>query len=313
VTPELVSVLGQIYVHRVQVWRTFLEVGGDDEGGALESVGSSLQCVKILRRLLISGFERPHTQKDVQEFWSLVQNHFGDFLRIVTETQQILAEDVRELVEKHLIQFSKLHNDMAKTHPASFALMPNTLELVQAYWGLVLRLGETFGSRSAETGHKLWSGGDADDNEEEKPLDERLGLKGLLLLRSCVKMVWNPAQTFKYKTPEMKEEQANAREFVKVQLLTDSFVCQVMEVIVTKFFVFRARDLQEWEAEPDEWEIREEGGGDSWEFSIRPCSEKLFLDLVLNYKEMLIQPLLNVFYSVASKLCSLYPLKSDAG
>jgi len=74
-----------------------------------------------------------------------------------------------------------------------------------------------------------------------------------------------------------------------------------METLVTRFFVFRPRDLRDWEEEPEEWERREEGEGDFWEFSIRSCSEKLFLDLVINYKDLLVQPLLQVFQSVASK------------
>src|SRR5205814_3100253 len=134
----------------------------------------------------------------------------------------MLEGEVGEIIEKHLIQFSKLHNDMAKSHPESFALLPHTLELVQAYWGLVSRLGETFGSSTIEVGHKIRSGGDADDVDDETPLGDRLGLKGLLLLRSCVKMVWNPAQSFKYRTQEIREEQASARQFSRLQLLTDS-------------------------------------------------------------------------------------------
>ena len=73
---------------------------------------------------------------------------------------------------------------------------------------------------------------------------------------------------------------------------------------MTRFFVFRPRDLREWQEEPGEWERREEGETDMWEFSIRSCAEKLFLDLVINNKDLLIQPLLSVFYNVAST-CSL--------
>ena len=42
-----------------------------------------------------------------------------------------------------------------------------------------------------------------------------------------------------------------------------------------------------------QWEKSQEGAGDDWEFSIRTCSEKLFLDLIINYKNELFPPLLN--------------------
>ncbi|KAK3066843.1 hypothetical protein LTR53_016636 [Teratosphaeriaceae sp. CCFEE 6253] len=113
-------------------------------------------------------------------------------------------------------------------------------------------------------------------------------------------MVHSPAQTFKYRTPEDKEEKSNATELIQQRLLTASFVQEVMEAVVTRFFVFRASDLREWEEEPEEWEKREEGDGEDWEFSLRSCSEKLFLDLAINYKDLLVQPLLQVFYTVAT-------------
>ena len=74
-----------------------------------------------------------------------------------------------------------------------------------------------------------------------------------------------------------------------------------MELLVTQYFVFRRSDLREWEEEPEEWEKREEEITDAWEFSIRSCSEKLFLDLVINFKDLLVPKLLHVFYNYASK------------
>lgn len=54
------------------------------------------------------------------------------------------------------------------------------------------------------------------------------------------------------------------------------------------------------EQEPDEWEVREDVGADTWEFEVRPCSEKLFMDLVLNFKHLLKDPLLTFFQSVTA-------------
>ena len=114
-------------------------------------------------------------------------------------------------------------------------------------------------------------------------------------------MAFNPVQTFKYQTPQDKEERKHAVELIKAQLFTHDFVVNVMELLVTQFFRFRNSDFQEWEAEPEEWERKEAEIAEAWEFSIRSCSEKLFLDLVIHFKELLIPRLLTVFYSFASE------------
>lgn len=288
--------LGTIYVNKVQNWQTFFRDGGDDQEGAIESIQNSLLALKIIRRLIIAGYDFPGREKDVQEFWTLTRTHFGNFFQYVASEDSPLASSIQKMVEKHLMQLSKLHLSMAVTHPADFIHLPNSLGLVRDYWGLISKLGETWGSKSIEDA-KIGTNGDAED---ETPITERLGLKGLLLIRACVKLVFYPSQTFRYKQQQEKDEKAQATQLVKSELLTENLVREMISTLVTRFFVFRPSDLRMWEEEPDEWEKMEEGAED-WEFAIRPCAEKLFLDLAKNFKELIIQPLLQVFYSVASE------------
>jgi hypothetical protein len=297
VAPEIVFLLSEIYQEKVTKWVNFLGGNGEDEGGAIDAMENSLFAIKILRRLLISGYESPNHSTDVQQLWEHSQHQFGQFLDMVTREPPILMSPAKELVEKHLIQFSKLHVQMATQHPASFALLPSSLDLVRAYWGLVAKYGDSYGSESQDFSAKVLQRNIT--TEKERPVMEKLCLKGLNILRACMKMAFSPIHSFKYKTVEMKAEQNNAVIIIKTQLLTDALVGQMASVIVTKFFVFRQVDLESWEEDEDEWEIREEGGGDSWEFEIRPCSEKLFMDLVLNFKHLLVTPLLSFFNSVA--------------
>lgn len=197
----------------------------------------------------------------------------------------------------HVVQLAKLHTEMSKTHPASFALLPNSLELTLFYWSFIKDVGKDFGSKEAIVFDPQSLVGFL---AEQKQVSEKIALKGLLIVRACVKMVHNPTQNFKTKTPEDKEEKAQATNSIRQNILTESFIRDAMDVLVSRFFVFKASDLHEWLEEPEEWEKREEGDGDDWEFSVRSCSEKLFLDLAINYKEIVTQPLLNVFYTVAN-------------
>ncbi|KAL8766030.1 MAG: hypothetical protein Q9209_007059 [Squamulea sp. 1 TL-2023] len=296
---KVLQVLGKIYVDKVQAWMSFFHEAGTDEGGAVDSIDQSLLALRVLRRLLIAGWECPNRSTEVREIWNLLINHFRDMLSMAANEFSSLHENVRRLVEKHLRQIAKLHVNLAKAHPSGFALLPSSVQLVSAYWNLITQFGETYGSQSF-TAFKESNGQSVDENDRSIPIMEFLGLKGLLLLRACVKMVFNPAQTFRYQQAEDKEEKAQSRQIIKENVLTGAFAKVAMQILVTHFFVFTQHDLRDWGEQPEEWERREEGEEDTWEFSIRPCAEKLFLELMLNYKEQLVQPLLSVFGTVAN-------------
>ncbi|KAF9895413.1 hypothetical protein FE257_000319 [Aspergillus nanangensis] len=286
VSPEIFHLLGSIYVDKVDKWASFLEQGGADESTLLDLVEQSLVSLKVIRRLVIAGYEHPHRDNEVRQFWLLTHSHFSRFLGFVNGS--ITApEAIQKAIEKHLLQLAKLHVDMAKDRAASFALLPDSIPLVRSYWSLVLKLGENYDQLG-------------DGETDRKSLMEKTGLKALLLIRSCSKMAFNPAHTFKYQTPQDKEEKKQSIELIKSHLFTHDFVVNVMELLVTQFFRFRKSDFQEWEDDPEEWERKEEDIAEAWEFSIRSCSEKLFLDLVIHFKDLLIPRLLNVFYSFAS-------------
>ncbi|KAE8152145.1 armadillo-type protein [Aspergillus avenaceus] len=286
-SPEIFHLLGSIYVEKVNKWAALLEQGVADEGALMESLEQSLVSLKVVRRLVIAGYEHPNRDSAIRDFWVLTHSHFSRFLQFVNGSTT-MPENVQKTIEKHLLQLSKLHVEMAKERAASFALLPDSIPLVRSYWSLVVKLGENYG--------QLGAGGESDG----KSLMEKTGLKALLLIRCCSKMAFNPAQTFKYQTPEDKEEKKQSIELIKSQLFTHDFVVNVMELLVTQFFRFRNGDFQEWEEDPEEWERKEEDVAEAWEFSIRSCSEKLFLDLVIHFKDLLIPRLLSVFYNFAS-------------
>ena len=292
VAPDILQVLGTVYVDKVSQWMGLIRDGGGDNEAAIISIDVSLLSLRALRRLLITGFEHPNRHREVQEFWNIIRSQFGEMLSLLMQHGRFLM--IRVKIEKHVIQISKLHLKMVQDHPAAFPQLPGSIDIARSYWQLLLEFSKTFGTDSVAS---IGTDGDAED---EISYIERLSLKGLLLLRACVKMVYNPTLTFKYQHAEDREERKQSKEAMKVAILSQDTVREMMETLVTRFFVFRARDLKEWEEEPSEWERREEGEGETWEFSVRVCAEKLFLDLVINNKDILVQPLLQVFYTVAS-------------
>ena len=232
----------------------------------------SFLALRVLRRLIIQC-DFPNRQQDLQDIWRILNSHFDTMLK------------VDKYPELQPLQISKLHLNMAKNHPAAFALLPNSIDLVHTYWNIAKTL-----KLSNPLHPVIGAYGDTD----EMSFIEKLTLKALLILRAVDKMVFSPIQTFKYQQAEDKDEKRLAREKMKSELLVESFAQEIMELLVTRFFVFTTRDLKEWEEEPDEWEKTQEGAGEDWEFSVRTCAEKLFLDLIIHYKEALVPHLLEV-------------------
>ena len=292
VTPEMVYVLAEIYADKSSAWVSYLRTGRGDEDEVDFAMLNSLFALKILRRLVIMGYERPHGDKTVEQFWTLSQNQFGDLLTFVSHDSSVPAP-LQDVVGKHLLQFTKLHIDMSEQHASSFVFLPQSLELVHAYWDLVSKFAEVF---DKSEGIRQGSGepGTA-KSKVEGPLLERLALKGLLILRACVRIGFQPVVTFKYRSPETKAEQQQAKEIIKTQLFKDDLVVQIVNSIISHLFVFRKADLEAWEEDPEEWEQQEQSEGSAYEWEVRPCAEKLFLDLLTQYKTLLVPPLLEYF------------------
>jgi Importin-beta N-terminal domain len=281
VSSELLHDVGSLYLTLVDDWKANFD---------LETAIISHSALKSLRRLLIVGFEHPHREQDVVQFWSVLQQHHEQFLEMFTS-----AGGTKDMAVKHLLQLSKLHLEMARQHPASFVLLGSTPILTRS-WSLVNQTDR----KDALNSKVIWDVFQNGDSDEESATD-KLALKALLLFRACVKMVFNPVQTFKYQTPQDKEDRKAATDEIRHHVFSNEFVLQLMELLVTRYFVLRPSDLRDWEEEPDEWERREEEIADAWEFSIRSCSEKLFLDLIINFKELLAPRLMHVFQQYATQ------------
>jgi hypothetical protein len=300
-SPEIFMALKDAYSSLVSHWTSNPDGPLAHGPPGIQVMEDSLLTLRIMRRLLIAGYEHPNRHNEVEAFWIEIRQHFGGMFPIVLGAGHGLRNQALELMEKHLVQMSKLHLQMAKVHPAAFPLLPDSISVARDYWTIITEFGKTFGSSSATVPAKIGTDGDAED---DVPYLEKLSLKGLLLLRACVKMVYNPAHTFKYQRPEDKVERKTSMDAMKEQMLAPSTVKEMMETLVTRFFVFRERDLREWEEVPSEWEKTQEGEGEDWEFSIRICAEKLFLDLLTNNKQLLEEPLLKIISVAASEISS---------
>ncbi|KAL6889433.1 armadillo-type protein [Trichoderma longibrachiatum] len=296
ITPEFVYILSEIYSEKSSQWINFLSTGQGDGDEASLAMENSLSALKTLRRLINVGYARPHDDSSVTQFWTLSQNQFGQFLGFVNHESAVPAP-YQELVGKHLLQFAKFHIDQAEHFVASFAFLPNSISLVNAYWDLISNFAEIYVSSG---GIRQGSGDAGSKAKKEGPLIEKLALKGLILLRACVRMAFQAVQTFKYRSPETKAEQEQAKEIIRNELFKDDLVIQIVNTIISHLFVFRQSDLEAWEEDPEDWELQEQLESSAYEWEVRPCAEKLFLDLLTNFKPLLVPPLLSYFQTAQS-------------
>ncbi|KAJ5085856.1 hypothetical protein N7532_010627 [Penicillium argentinense] len=288
VTPEIFEVVATVYMEKVTQWPMTIEntLASNtwnqlDEGALVQAIEQTLFALKVIRRLLISGFEHPGRDESVRGLWSQTEQHLLQFFAYAENNG--VPESVRTLIAKHALQLSKLHLEMARDKPASFVSFENSLSLVKTYWGFVSQFSHRY----------------ADMREDDEELSEKIALRGLLMLRACTKMAFHPIHTFKYQTPQDKQEKKDAVEYIKSSLFSQEFVVEVMELIVTRFFRLRKCDFEDWEGNPEDWE-KHEVDADAWEYSIHSCSHKLFLDLITHFKDWLVAPVLSTFQNFAA-------------
>ena len=185
ITPEMFSVLGNVYVRCVNMW-------APSSSPVPELLLISLLCLKVLRRLLVSGFEFPNRHESVGQFWQILQQHLASFLNLTSGTGEYVKG-----VRKHVIHLGKIFLEMSRIHQLPFFLLPGSIELVKSYWGLVVAHGETLANTKpiGASGTRRSENDEQDEGDEE--FREKVALHGMLLYWGCVKAVYQPTPTYR--------------------------------------------------------------------------------------------------------------------
>ena len=287
--PNVLEMIFAVYRDATEKWLTHLQFGGEDERGAFESMEQSLLPLRILRRLLVLGYQNPHRDLRVISVWNYIHPQLIDMTRLISSASGLRVEleaGPKSIVERHVIQIAKIHLKMAEDHRTSFALLPRSVELVQFYWDYVTNFSKNYGRRSNSPISMLFQNDRADD--DTPPFPERVSLKGVLILRACVRMGFEPAKFFRTPTDQDRKDNKDAKDLIQNSLLTTDFTETVMRILVSRLFTLTPRDLRQWVDDPEEWEIEQAGEGGDWEYNFRTCCEKLFLDLLIQYKDNLV-------------------------
>uniref|UniRef100_A0A8C5S9L9 Importin-11 n=1 Tax=Laticauda laticaudata TaxID=8630 RepID=A0A8C5S9L9_LATLA len=173
----------------------------------------------------------------------------------------------RDRLEKTIILFTKVLLDFLDQHPFSFtSLIQRSLEFSVSYVFTEAGEGVVF---------------------------ERFIVQCMNLIKMIVKnYAYKPSKNIEDSSPETLEAYK-----IKASFFTYPTLMEICRRLVTQYFLLTEEELTMWEEDPEGF-IVEETGGDSWKYSIRPCTEVLFIDIFHEYNQTLTPVLLEMVHSL---------------
>eukprot|EP00073_Rattus_norvegicus_P044707 XP_017446855.1 PREDICTED: importin-11 isoform X1 [Rattus norvegicus] len=263
-----------IYNFACSLWNhhtdTFLQqVSSGNEAAVLSSLERTLLSLKVLRKLTVNGFVEPHKNMEVMGFLHGIFERLKQFLEC---SRSIGTDNVcRDRLEKTIILFTKVLLDFLDQHPISFTpLIQRSLEFSVSYVFTEVGEGVTF---------------------------ERFIVQCMNLIKMIVKnYAYKPSKNFEDSSPETLEAHK-----IKMAFFTYPTLTEICRRLVSHYFLLTEEELTMWEEDPEGFTV-EETGGDSWKYSLRPCTEVLFIDIFHEYNQTLTPVLLEMMQTLQGTL-----------
>ncbi|KAM3847191.1 importin-11 isoform 1-T1 [Vipera latastei] len=259
-----------IYSFTCSLWNhhtdTFLQqICVRDETSMSNSLERTLLSLKVLRKLTVHGFVEPHKNIEVMGFLHAVFVRLKQFLECSKNIETDNA--CKDRLEKTIILFTKVLLDFLDQHPFSFtSLIQRSLEFSVSYVFTEAGEGVAF---------------------------ERFIVQCMNLIKLIVKnYAYKPSKNIEDSSPETLEAHK-----IKALFFTFPTLMEICRRLVTQYFLLTEEELTMWEEDPEGFTV-EETGGDSWKYSIRPCTEVLFIDVFHEYNQTLTPVLLEMVHSL---------------
>lgn len=197
----------------------------------------ALLTLRILRKLTIHGFYRPHQSQDCMNFLKVI------FDRIRTSLEcrkrfQMKHQYLLELIEKFIIHLTKILLSVLDSHPFTFVdFIQPTLELTTYY---------AFTSEGIEYVF-------------ERFVIQCFNLiKGILL---CPE--YRPA-----KVVELTKDPLTIRAHqIKINFFQSNTLAEICKKLVSHYFILTQDELDMWDNDPENFANDE--AGESWKYSLR--------------------------------------------
>ncbi|XP_055894030.1 importin-11-like [Biomphalaria glabrata] len=252
-----------VFVYMVSLWNMqlsqFFHLAAQHEESMTSSLDRCSLVLKVLRKQLCYGLQEVQTSPDAMNF---ISSLFPQLDALLDCRRSLWGHNI--LVEKceHLISsITKVLLDLLELHPISYVhFIKTTLTCVVQY---------------------------------------NFTAKGLLFERftvNCFNLMKQILFSDVYKPRKKNDEELCSVTLQANEIITEFFTPQILTEIcrrlVSEYFLLRTDDLITWEADPEEF--CQEEGGDSYKYSLRPCTETLFLTLFKSFRQSLSPVLLEM-------------------
>ncbi|KAF9359983.1 hypothetical protein BGX26_010911 [Mortierella sp. AD094] len=265
--PELFSNVVNIYVRYVDQLFASNTTNIESLSGCLETSHMALKC---LRRVVVHGFPEFSTSEGPVAFFRLALEHLQKFMAF-KETIPEQCSFLVTAVDSHIKVIGKFYLDLMDAHPRQFILTTGAGDVLRFYWGLLAGNESEHGAAPAQT----------------------TLIQALQLIKKTLK---DPQFILTDSDPEPVVVQC--RHIIENEFMTAETTTRLAEILITKYMRLTQDDLEEWDSNPEEWAIEEEA--DSWKYQLRPCAEKVFMDLLTSHRAQLSPLLVQLTGSTAS-------------
>uniref|UniRef100_A0A0P4WDI7 Importin N-terminal domain-containing protein n=1 Tax=Scylla olivacea TaxID=85551 RepID=A0A0P4WDI7_SCYOL len=259
----------QMFLFLLELWRlqteTFLSAGGQDLERTVPSLELSHLTLKILRKLVIHGFKKPEESEDAIMF---LKSIFEQVKVMLTFRKQNESNDhVKTISEKYIVLLTKVLRDMLEDYPFSYVqFIKPTLELAVFY--------------------VFTPNGD--------------GLIFERFIVQCLNLIKAILLCPEYKPCKVVEDTKNPQTLeafrIKSSFFTNTVLAGMCHKLISHHFLLTPEDLEVWDSDPEGFCMEVEGG-ESWKYSLRPCTEALFVALFHEYRSALTAVLMEMVQS----------------
>ncbi|EDO17042.1 hypothetical protein Kpol_530p12 [Vanderwaltozyma polyspora DSM 70294] len=272
--PLIFNSIVRVYLQNFNKWTSTSSV--DDT--IMTKLQVSYISLKVLRRIVVEGYEKPPKDESVCEFMGLTINHFELLMHNYDNFRKF------DLYEKFIRCYGKLYHNLITGLPANFILLPCSSQILITYTKILFeRASDVYNENSEVTGD-FW---------------EQTVIRGILILKRVINFIYKKgAITLKERGDKANIEAAINK--LNIEFLNEQLIKNLVDTLMKWYLKLRPSELESWFMDPEEW-INEQMIT-SYEYQIRPCAENFFQDLINTFSTILAPYLLNKIENEAAQL-----------
>ncbi|KAJ7129521.1 armadillo-type protein [Mycena epipterygia] len=175
-----------------------------------------------------------------------------------------------DVLTRHIRLLGKFFRRIQELSSPRFVTLPGCVNLVAYYWEQVVEATK-------------YPDSIADSPEALYPV--RFLVQGMVLFKENLSQ-WKPMR---------KDGTENLNS------LNQTFVQTAVETLIKQFMPLKQAELKEWTEDPEQWVNDEDTDNDQWIFEIRPCSERVLMQLSNQFPDVVAPLLHNLYKIIATK------------